>query len=65
MQQLIGMLDGKVKERAAPTSNVLQLWGFRRWAVSVMSAAVQRGNSKLVDVALELAARAQRGGAWF
>jgi len=54
MREVIAALARRASERIAPGSEQFGAWSYTQWALRVVSAAVQRGNSKLVDVALDL-----------
>jgi hypothetical protein len=60
MREIVAALARRADERIAPGSEQYTLWSYSQWASRVLSAAVQRGNSKLVDVALDLSRSALR-----
>jgi hypothetical protein len=53
-------LARRADERVAPGAELFTTWTFSVWASCILSAAVQRGNSTLVDVALDLSRSAMR-----
>jgi hypothetical protein len=54
MREVIAALARRADERVVPGGEEYAAWSYTQWAQRVVSAAIQRGNSKLVDVALDL-----------
>lgn len=57
---MLARLSARAGDRGVPMGDAMGLWNYRTWAGGLISVAVQRGNSKLVDVALNSAALARR-----
>ena len=57
---VLALLARRADERVLPGAELFSAWSFRVWAVRVLAAAIQKGNSVLVDVALELSRSAAR-----
>jgi hypothetical protein len=57
---ILALLARRADERVLPGAELFSAWSFRVWAVRVLAAAIQKGNSVLVDVALELSRSAAR-----
>jgi hypothetical protein len=58
MLEILQRLSAKVEENQVLASTVVyRLFNFNAWACAVLSTAIQRGNSHLVDAAMRLCAR--------
>jgi Reverse transcriptase (RNA-dependent DNA polymerase) len=53
MKWIIAQLVKRAAERSVPSALDLQAFSFSQWANRVLSASIQRGNSRVVDLAME------------
>ena len=60
MRAILAALTRKAEERKAPSAFGITAFSYAQWAGRVLSAAIQRGNSRVVDVAMDLL-RQRRG----
>jgi hypothetical protein len=63
MLEILARLSAKVEENQVLASTVVySLFNFNAWACAVLSTAIQRGNSHLVDTAMRICARKVKRG---
>jgi hypothetical protein len=62
MREILVRLKAKVEQNLVEASTVVyRLFAFGSWASAVMSTAIQRGNSYLIDAALRALSRGAKG----
>jgi hypothetical protein len=59
--EIVNALARRANASVVPSALGFSVWSYKTWALAAMSAAVQRGNSKLVDVALARSRWVRRG----